>query len=200
MYHQSSLTQTIVSKPTVITPAVSEPITTAEAKRQLFLAESDTSHDAEIVSLIQAAREQWERDTDTTMLTTTLRVNAERLNGREVKLPSRPIQSVTSFTYYDSVNALQTLSTSIYSLDAQSRAIRLTWNESWPVLAIRWDAVAITYVAGYTDRALIPAIAKQAMLLLVGYYGFGNKGDNDRPNDLRAYENLVLKFMRSSYP
>jgi hypothetical protein len=134
------------------------------------------------------------------MLTTTLRVNAERLNGREVKLPSRPIQSVSSFTYYDSVNTLQTLSTSIYSLDAQSRAIRLTWNESWPVLAIRWDAVAITYVAGHTDRSLIPAIAKQAMLLLIGYYGFGNKGDNDRPNDLRAYENLVLKFMRSSYP
>jgi uncharacterized phiE125 gp8 family phage protein len=200
MYHQSSLTKTIVSKPTLVTGPTSEPITLSEAKRQLFLAESDTSHDAEIVNLIQAAREQWERDTDTTLLTSTLRVTAERLNGREVPLPSRPIQSVTSFTYFDENNVSQTLSTSIYSLDSQSRAIRLTWNESWPVLAIRWDAVTITYVAGLADRSLIPAIAKQAMLLLIGYYGFGNKGDNDRPNDQRAYESLVLKFMRSSYP
>lgn len=169
-------------------------------KRQLFLAESDQSRDDELVNLIQAAREQWEHDTDSTMLTKTLRVTAERLNGRKVCLPSRPIQSVESFTYYDSQDNLQTLPTSVYSLDAQSRCIRLDWNESWPVLSIRWDAVTITYIAGLLDQTLIPAIAKQAMLLLVTYYSVGNRGDNDRPNDMRAYESLVTRFMRSSYP
>lgn len=200
MYQQSSLSETITSRPTVVTGPTSEPVTMQEAKRQLFIAETDTSHDEEVVHLVQAAREQWEHDTDSSMLTQTLRVTAERLNGREIRLPSRPLQSVTSFTYYDSENVSQALSTDIYSVDTSSERIVLTWNQSWPTLAIRWDAVTITYVAGNTTRSAIPSIAKQAMLLLIGYYGFGNRGDNDRPNDFRAYQMLVQKFMRSSYP
>lgn len=200
MYQQSSLNETTTSRPTVVTGPTSEPVTMQEAKRQLFIAETDTSHDEEVVHLVQAAREQWEHDTDSSMLTQTLRVTAERLSGREIKLPSRPLQSVTSVTYYDSEDVSQTLATSVYSVDTSSERIVLKWNQSWPTLAIRWDAVTITYVAGNTNRSAIPSIAKQAMLLLIGYYGFGNRGDNDRPNDFRAYQMLVQKFMRSSYP
>jgi len=38
------------------------------------------------------------------------------------------------------------------------------------------------------------------MLLLIAYYHYGNRGDNDRPNDLRAYEALCRRYQRSSYP
>jgi uncharacterized phiE125 gp8 family phage protein len=175
-------------------------VTLTEAKRQLFLAESDTSQDAELVSRIQAAREQWEHDTDSVMLTQTLSVTAESFAGREIVLPSRPLQSVTHVKYYDGSNVLQTLSTDLYSVDLKSRAIRLVWNASWPTTSLRWDAVKVTYVAGLTSLASIPAIAKQAMLLLIAYYQYANRGDNDRPNDMRAYEALVRRFMRSSYP
>lgn len=198
-YYQSKHT-TKTSRPTVVTGPTSEPVTLSEAKKQLFLAESDTSNDAELVNRIQAAREQWESDTDSAMLTQTLSVTADSFAGREIVLPSRPIQSVTHVKYYDDSNVLQTLSTALYSLDAKERTIRLGWNSSWPTTYIRWDAVVVTYVAGNTSIAAVPAISKQAMLLLIAYYHYGNRGDNDRSNDQRAYESLVRRYMRSSYP
>lgn len=188
------------SRPTVITGPTTEPITLAEAKRQLFLSESDTSQDAELVSRIQAAREQWEHDTDSVTCTQTLAIYAERFCEREIHLPSRPIQSITHVKYYDSNNVLQTFASSGYSLNPSEREIELTWNSQWPVTYVRWDAVTVTYVAGYSNLAAVPAIAKQAMLLLIAYNHYGNRGDNDRPNDQRAYEALVRRYMRSTYP
>ena len=73
-----------LSRPTVVTGPTAEPITLAEAKRQLFLAESDTSQDAELLLRIQAAREQWEHDTDSVLLTQTLSVTSEMFAGREI--------------------------------------------------------------------------------------------------------------------
>lgn len=193
------MSQTI-SQVEVVTPPTIEPLTLTEAKKQNFVASSDTIHDAELARLIQAAREQWESDTDSALLTQTLRVTAENFRGDSIALPRRPIQSVTSITYYDSGDALQTLSSSIYTLDKSRRMVRRNWSQSWPDTYTRWDAVTVTYVAGFTDRSLVPAISKQAMLLLVGYYFDSNRGDNDRPNDMRAYEALVARFMRSTYP
>lgn len=192
--------KTETSRPTVVTGPTAEPVTLTEVKRQLFLAESDTSQDVELISRIQAAREQWEHDTDSYLLTQTLSVTAERFEGREIELPGRPIQSITHVKYYDENATLQTLSTSVYSFNATEREIELKWNETWPVTEIRWDAVKVTYVAGYSSIAEISAIAKQAILLLVAYYHYSNRGDNDRANDMRAYENLVKRFMRSTYP
>lgn len=197
---QQSAREMELSRPTVVTGPTAEPITLAEAKRQLFLAETDTSQDAELISRIQTAREQWEHDTDSVLLTQTLSVTSECFGGREIELDSRPVQSITHIKYYDENDTLQTLSSSKYSFDPTEREIELKWNEVWPITAIRWDAVTITYVAGKTSIAAVPAIAKQAMLLLIAYYHYSNRGDNDRPNDQRAYENLVKRYMRSSYP
>ena len=197
---QQSSYQMKLSRPTVVTGPTTEPITLAEAKRQLFLSESDTSQDAELTNRIQAAREQWEHDTDSILFTRTLSVTSEQFAGREIELESRPVASITTLTYYDENDASQTFSASKYSLDVAEGVIELKWNESWPVTSIRWDAITITYVAGYATVATIPTIAKQAMLLLIAYYHYSNRGDNDRPNDQRAYEALVRKFMRSTYP
>lgn len=188
------------SRPTTTVAPTQEPLTLNEAKLHVNVAESDASYDAELVRIIQAAREQWEHDTDTRLMTQTVTVNYEQLLGQIVGLPLRPIQSVTSVVYYDSNDAQQTLSTDVYDVDLQGRSLRLRTNESWPTLAVRWDAVTATYVVGYTSRQLVPTIAKQSMLLLVGYYFEANRGDNDRPHDMRAYESLVARFMRSSYP
>jgi len=189
------------SQLTITVPPVAEPVTIAEAKRQLFLAASDTQHDDDILRTIQVAREQWESDTDSASMTQTIKVYLSRFGGPCVYLPRRPIQSVTSVIYYDSDNTQQTLSTSIYSLNPTSRAIELKSGQSWPtVIDDRWDAIAITYVCGYTSRQLVPGLHKQAMLLLCGYYFDANRGDNDRLYDGRAYESLVAKCLRSNYP
>ena len=196
--YQSSKHTTQVSRPTIVTGPTTEPVTLAEAKKQIFLL--DNSSDVEVSDRIQAARDQWEHDTDSAVMTQTLSVTADRFGGREIVLPSRPIQSVTSVTYYDDASVLQTLSASLYSFDVQERAVRLNWNASWPTTEIRWNAVTVTYIAGHLNAAAVPQIAKQAMLLLIAYYHLGNRGENDRPNDMRAYEALVLRYMRSSYP
>lgn len=190
-----------VSQLTITVPPVAEPVTIAEAKRQLFIAASDTQHDDDLLRTIQVAREQWESDTDSASMTQSIRVNADRFCGAKIHLPRRPIQSVTSVTYYDSNNTQQTLATTIYSFNAAARTIELKYQQTWPtVIDERWDAIAITYVAGYTSRQLVPGLHKQAMLLLIAYYFDANRGDNDRANDFRAYESLVAKYARSNYP
>lgn len=188
------------TRPTTTVLPDQEPLTINEVKSHVNLAENDATFDGELVRCIQAAREQWEHDTDSRLMTQTVTVNFDQLLGQIVELPLRPIQSVESIEYYDSAEAEQTLSTDVYDVDLQRRAVRLRTNQSWPTLAVRWDAVTITYILGYTSRQAVPAIVKQAMLLLVGYYFEANRGDNDRPNDMRAYESLVTRFMRSSYP
>ena len=186
---------------TVVTPPTVEPLSLAEAKRQVYVASSDTYHDEDLVLRIQAAREQWEHDTDSAVMPQTLRVNLAYLEDDFFNLPQRPIQSITSITYYDESNVLQTLSSSVYVLDAAARVVRLNEDSDWPsVYSDRFDAVTVEYVAGYANRQNVPAIAKQAMLLLVGYYWESNRGDNDKAYDLRAYERLVARFMRSTYP
>lgn len=189
-----------VSRVSVVTAPASEPVTLEEAKKQLEIASSDDTHDDQLLLVIQAAREQWEYDTDSAVMTQTLRMNFEGFQLNEIQLLRRPVASVSSITYYDDSNALQTLATDVYSLHAMARSVRLNFDKVWPSTYTRWDAVTVNYVAGYSTRQLVPAVAKQAMLLLVGYYFDGNRGDNDRPNDFRAYERLVMRFMRSSYP
>ena len=193
--------ETEVSRATLLTPPTSEPVTLAEARKQCELSPSDNAHDDHLTRLIQSAREQWEHDTDSCCLTQTWSVTTEGFDDDEIYLPKRPIQSITHVKYYDSNNAQQTLSTSYYSLDPADRAVRLNYLQVWPVALQRWDAVTITYVAGYTAAANVPAIHKQAILLLVAYY-FENRDMllTDAMQGCVAYERLVARFMRSSYP
>lgn len=51
----------LVTGPTV------EPLTLNEAKKQLEIATSDTTHDGQLAQMIQEAREQWEHDTDSVL-------------------------------------------------------------------------------------------------------------------------------------
>lgn len=189
-----------ISRAIVTVPPIAEPVTLAEAKKQLELPQSDSSHDDHLARLIQSAREQWEHDTDSCCLTQTLKLNLPQFS-EEIVLPKRPIQSITSIKYYNTINTQQTVSTAIYSLDQACRTIRLNYLQLWPMGLSRWDAVEVLYVAGYPSAGLVPAIHKQAILFLVGKY-FENRDllMNDAAYTDKAYESLVKKFMRSSYP
>lgn len=185
--------------PEVVTGPTAEPITLSEAKKQLEIASSDASHDVQIAGLIQAAREQWEHDTDSVTTFRTLRVRIASWSDG-LSLPRSPVESITSIQYYDGANALQTLSSSIYQLHDDS--IRIAYLQVLPGTAAKWDAWSINYRAGYSvDGAKVPAIAKNAMLLLVGHY-FENRDMlmSDALQSMRPYEALVRRFMRSSYP
>jgi len=183
----------LVTGPTV------EPLTLSEAKKQLEISTSDTTHDVQLAQAIQEAREQWESDTDTVCCYQTWRVRLVTLVDR-LALPKRPVNSITSITYFDGNNASQTLSSALYQLHINE--FRIAYQATLPATSARWDAWTINYRCGYSqDATLVPAIAKRAMLLLVGHY-FENRDMlmSDAIQTMKPYEALVTRFMRSNYP
>lgn len=188
-----------VPKPRRTVAPTVEPVTLDEAKKQLELATSDTNHDDHITRLIEQAREQWESDTQEYLLSQTWELKFPVFN--EFQFPHRPVSSITSVTYYDSGNSSQTLSTNVYELDTARSQLRLKYQQLFPATAARWDAVTVTYVLGNnTVASTVPSLPKQAMLLLIGYYFDSNRGENDRKYDLQAYEMLVARKLRETYP
>ena len=189
-----------VTRATILTGPTQEPITLAEAKKQCELSPSDTAHDDHLRELITAAREQWEHDTDSCCLAQTLYVHTDEFDD-EICLPKRPITSITSIQYYDLTNTLQTLASSVYSLNPTERELEIAYLQVWPPTIDRWDAVKITYVAGYATPADVPSIHKSAIKLLIGHY-FENRDMmmSEALQSMKAYESLVMRYMRSCYP
>lgn len=183
----------------LVTGPTAEPLTLAEAKKQLEIASSDDTHDTHLSQAIKEAREQWEYDTDSACCFQTWKLRVQSLTDR-MALPKRPVSSITSIQYYDGNNTLQTLSSALYQLHINE--FRLAYQATLPATSDRWDAWTITYKIGYSqDGTTVPAIAKRAMLLLVGYY-FENRDMivNDIIYNRSAYEALVMRFARSNYP
>lgn len=189
-----------VSQTTVVTAPVLQAVTRAQVKKHCEVPIDDSTHDDQLEMLIDVATSQLENDCDICLLTQTIRVYAEDWCGDEIYLPKRPIQSISSVKYYDSSNTQQTLSTDVYYLNAPERSVELKYNQVWPSLTTRWDAVEVNYVCGYTAASLVPANARHALMLLIGYYFGQNRGDNDRANDLDAYYRLVKQLQRFDYP
>ena len=96
-----------------------------------------------------------------------------------LRLSIGDVQSVSSITYYDSNNAQQTLSPSVYTVlqDAIGPYVTLQQGQTWPSTAIRDDAVRITWVAGFGNTPDdVPAKYRQAILLLVAQW-YENRED-----------------------
>lgn len=189
-----------ISRPTVVTAATSSPITLAQAAKQCELNPDDADHQDHLNLLITAAREQWEHDTDTFAISQTVEITANSFDD-PFQLVGRPVSAITFIKYYDDNDTLQTVSSSVYGLDATRRQVRLNRLQTWPTHSDRWDAVVVRYVAGHASADAVPAIAKQAMLLLVAHY-FENRDMlmSEAMSSMPAYEALVRRFMRSTYP
>lgn len=181
-----------------------EPLQLSEAKKHLEIANADTAHDEHIQRLIQQAREQVEHDCQVCLVSRTVTEKFNWSGDEEYwQLYYRPVTAVTSITYYDTTNTQQTFSASLYSLDADRRRIWLNSNSAWPTAYDRWDAISVSYTAGYgANGASVPQMFKQAMLLLIGYY-FEERtmmGNESTTGSFKAYENLLARMKRSNYP
>jgi len=158
--------------PVVVPPAV-EPVSLTEAKAHLHYDAAD--QDARIAALITAARESCEVETNRAFMTKTNCLVLDFFPGCRgtIYLPSPPLQSVLSIAYTDTAGNPQTLAEAAYQVDALSEPGRLApargcvWPETDPDTL---GAVLISYQAGWTDAASVPAEIKQAILLLVGHW------------------------------
>lgn len=156
----------------LITAPTVEPVTLAEAKLQCRVDLDDD--DALIVGLIVSAREWCEAHDWRAYLTQTYELWLPNWPiGTAIQLPRPPLASVTKVEYYDTADMKYTLGTSIWTTDTISipGAVQLKYNQVWPSTVLReYNAICVTYVAGWDSPADMPQRIRQAILLLVGHW------------------------------
>ena len=151
-----------------VAPVV-EPVSVDEFKLHSRI---DHNHeDSKIQGYLLAARTLLEKDTRRAFCTQTRILYLDYLPAYVV-FDVAPIQSITSITYYDSLNVQQTLSASTYEADlyAEPAIIRPAFGQTWPTTYDRFSAVAVTYTAGYGAASAVPEDAKQAIKLLAAHW------------------------------
>ncbi len=91
---------------------------------------------------------------------------------REIILDDGPVISLTSFTYYDANNALQTVDAATYLLDNHSvpDVVELNQTSDWPSTYDRRNAVLLAYRAGWANADAVPAEIKIAAKLYCGHF------------------------------
>ena len=152
----------------LITPASTYPVTLADAKShcKVDIADDDTL----ITALITAATEMAEQKTGRAIMTQTLELSLDAF-PEAFELTRVPVQSITSVKYYDTTGTQQTLSNTLYALDAADdfgfAYISPVYAGVWPDTRDQINAVAVRYVAGYADAASVPQSIKNWILLMV---------------------------------
>lgn len=166
----------------LVTGPTIEPITTNDAKKQLEIADGDTSHDTHVDRLITGARRDVERITRRALITQTWRRTFDGFPPGKILLPRPPLISVSSVQYYDSDGASQSLSGSLYQVDTESApgSVSQAINEVWPVTQIgKVNSVTITWTAGFgASRDSVPEEYKEIIRGLVAFR-FWSRGDLD---------------------
>jgi len=146
-----------------------EPIILQEAKTHLRVDHSD--EDSLITILIQAAREIVEQRTGKSLITQSRTIKLDYFpRCATILLPYGPLISVTTVKYYDESNVEQTMSSSLYQVDAYSNVPRIFVTDYWPATYDKINAVEIIYSAGYgANGSSVPKPLKQAMYLILGH-------------------------------
>jgi uncharacterized phiE125 gp8 family phage protein len=156
---------------------IAEPLTLAEAKRQVR--RTDLTDDDELLdlTLIPAVRERAEQATRRQLITATWDLKGDRFpcGDEAIVLPVPPLLSVVFVKYVDTAGALQTWSSSNYVVDAPAGAraargrLTLAYGALWPVTRDQANAVTIRFTCGYGLTAnSVPPRLKMAMLLDLG--------------------------------
>lgn len=155
-------------------PAV-EPVTVTEAKAHCRVDTSDD--DAYIGTLITAARQWAEEYLDRSLIHQQWTVRLDRF-PYEIDLPRPPIATagtttVVSLTYTLGDESTATLSETAYRVDRSSTpaVVRQLRAGSWPANLDDYNAVTVTYWAGYgATGASVPAAIRHAILMLVSHW------------------------------
>jgi len=163
-------------------PAATEPLTSDEVK---LWAKIETDDDHAIVNrLITSARERAEEITGRALVSQSWKLFLDRFptgvrdysaparcgNGQSafaIEIPVPPLLGITSVKYYDTSNALTTMSSSLYEVDGDGSiapAVLPAVGTSWPSTYARANAVIVEWTAGY---ATVPSCVIEWMLRII---------------------------------
>lgn len=155
----------MVSADYVVIPPEEEPINIAEAKEWCRATGSD-EEDGILLGLIPAARQHVEVATARALVTQTrrLEMSSFRTPAAPILIPRSPVQSIESVAF-----GSQTLDASAYVAGLGGAAAWLSPapGTTWPAAG---QAVQVTYVAGYGDALAVPALLRQAVLMLIAQW------------------------------
>lgn len=168
-YHR---TPTVALNP-VRTVAPTDLLTLDEVKAHLRV---DFADDDTLITAMRDAvtynLDAWTGTLGRALLTQTWRADFHRFPwSQRLRLPLRPVSSITSIKYYDLSNAQQTLAGTVYDgplTDALGAYAILKYGQTWPTTYYRDDSVSVLFVAGYVDAASVPAPIKAAAKLMIG--------------------------------
>jgi uncharacterized phiE125 gp8 family phage protein len=162
----------------LITPAATDPITLAEAKKHLRVTDDD--YDAYIEALITAATRHAEEWTGRAFVDQTWEITLDTFPTNAIELAKPPLIEVVSVVYDDGDGNETTYSPSGYVVDAVSEPawVVVSGSGNWPTVYDGINAVRVRFRAGYVDAGNSPAVGEvpkdilHAILLEVGtFYG-----------------------------
>lgn len=168
---------------TLVTAPATEPVSLSDVKTFLRIDGSDD--DAILTMLIASCRRMAEEYCQRSFITQTWRLVMDRFSDREIQLmpgfytaPTPflvdgyqdiqlarvPIQSVTHIKTTNSANVQSTVSSSIYTLDADNGRILLSEGQSWPTELRDRASVEVQFIAGYGNADSVPEPIKQGIM------------------------------------
>ncbi len=173
---------------TLDTAPAAEPITTAEAKTHARISTGDD--DAYVGALITAARRLAETVLKRQLVTATWLLNLDRfphdragdvssshhhgLHGfrGEIEIPLPPLQSIGAINYIDTDGVSQLLAATEYQVDTDLEPGRVmpAFDKFWPSTRLVYNAVIVTFDAGYGAADDVPEDIKLAIKILVAHW------------------------------
>ena len=178
------------------------PVSVADLKDHLNVAQSDSSQDDKIESLIEAAKERLERDIDRILMSSTFVLNGPSFVD-PLRISLKPVTNVLSVKYYDTDATLQTLDPSDYRFISSSQELVPAIDGEFPSSSEGMpDSVQIEFAAGYgADADCIPRMIQAAIKLCVGKWFYDPAQEASSLHSQEAgYRNIVNNLMRDSYP
>ena len=157
----------------LVTGPASYPVTLAEAKAQCRV--DSTIEDALINGLIAAAAAHVEQYIGRAIMAQTWELTADAWADEFIL--KGPVQSVTSIKYLDTASAEQTVSASLYELDAANDRVVFLSSFSAPALRGEVNDITVRFVAGFTAT---PDDLKLAVLLLIDLWYNNRSAASDR--------------------
>ena len=156
-----------------VTPPSTEPVSLAEAKEHCRVDISDD--DSYISSLISVAREVVEDRLDQTLMQTVWEARYDSFPIWELVLPRPPMAAANvTITYRNEAGTDQTLTSDSGHFQVDERTVpgRVLPNyaATWPAVRGDENSVTVRWTAGHATAASTPAVARHAILLLVGHW------------------------------
>ena len=161
-----------MANPELSAAAAIEPVSLEDA--MLHLRVKHTSEQSLIERQISLAREYVEKVSHRQLISATWILHLDRFPAI-IRPPLPPLNDVTTLKYYNLDNTLTTLTENThFTVDYKNEPGRIEpeYGLSWPSTRDRFNAVELTYIAGYgTATSNVPEHYKQAIyLLLANWY------------------------------